>query len=155
MAQRTTLQKVKIVLTRDFTAGDEQTLKAFIAQAVGLTDRAVACAIAKGQSLTTTITLEDGSTTTLAALIEAQLAAHFYKYARDRQLSQKSTAGASGSYSGQTAMYLEGTTYGQSALSLDISGCLQAIAMGQQNKKARGSWLGKRPSEQTAYADRD
>lgn len=154
MAQRTTTTKIKLQLTADYDIAGAPSLQPFLAAAVALTDRAVACAVAKGISLTASV-VTDAETTTLAALIENALACHFYKYARDRELMSKSTAGASGSYSGQTAMYLEGTRYGQTALSLDVSGCLQAIAMGQQAKRARGRWLGRRPSEQTAYTDRN
>jgi hypothetical protein len=51
-------------------------------------------------------------------------------------------------------MYLEATLYGQTATRLDKSGCLAALATGER-KVAGGVWLGRRPSEQTDYVDRD
>ena len=152
MSQRTTIVKVKQTLTNDWDP--KQNLQPFIDKAVMLTDKAVACALAKSLTLTADV-VTDAGTTNAATMIETELAAHFYKYARDRQINSRGEGGVSHSYSGQTAMYLEGTTYGQNALSLDHSGCLQALAMGQQSKKARGTWLGRRPSQQTVYSDRD
>ena len=151
MSQRTTIKLVKEKLTGDYDSVNMPGLQTFINTAANLTDRVVACAVAKGITLTSTDTDPNVSEQTD---IETLLACHFYKYARDKQVMSKSTAGASGTFAGQTAMYLEGTTYGQSAMSADYSGCLQAIAMGQNKKKARGAWLGRTISEQRAYYSR-
>lgn len=154
MAQRTTKALVMGVLTGDYDSAGKPDLQPFITIAIGIVDRVVAFSVRKGVSLTDSITLADATTTTAAAVIETWLAAHFYKHARDKALASKSTGGASGNYQGQTEMYLEGTYYGQNAMSADPSGCLQAIAMGAQSKRVFGAWLGKRRSTQTDYADR-
>lgn len=115
----------------------------FIETANILTTRIAACAEEKEQPLTTA-ELE---------MIERWLACHFYGQS-DKPLGSKSTGGASGSYHGQTGMHLESTMYGQTAVVLDPSGCLADISQGQA-ASAQGFWLGKRPSEQTDYRDRD
>jgi len=84
--------------------------------------------------------------------IERCLAGHFYEK-RDQAYSSKSTDGASGSFQGQWGKLLERTSWGQDALILDITGFLQSIQVGRQ--KASMDWLGKAPSDQTDFADRD
>lgn len=155
MAQRTSIKKVRNELTRDYDAGNNPSLQPFIASAVAITDRVVACAIRRGKTLTNTIDATQDEAPSAASeeeIVETLLAAHFYKYAWDKQQLSKSSAGASDSYSPKTAMYLEGTSYGQSAMVVDPSGCLRAISAGA---RASGRWLGRRPSAQTAYRDRD
>ncbi len=49
-------------------------------------------------------------------------------------------------------MGIEATTYGQTALTIDYSGCLTAI---NKRQFASATWLGKAPSEQISYEDRD
>jgi hypothetical protein len=91
----------------------------------------------------------DLSTATLE-LIERWLSAHFYAQS-DPILQSKSTGRSSGVFQGQTAMGLMNTNYGQQALLLDASGNL-----GKRGKtKATLSWLGKAPSTQIDFADRD
>ena len=87
----------------------------------------------------------------LLAEIETWLAAHFYAH-RDPQYIEKKTADASAAFQGKTAMYLDSTFWGQTAQMLDVTGCLKSI-----NKGGRVGlvWLGKPPSDQINYADRD
>lgn len=148
MAQRITdVAQVKAVLTRDYDLNKKPDLQPFIDTAVAITDRVETCAVSKGMTLTAAELL----------LIERWLAAHFYKHAYDRQFSNKSSAGASAGFTGQSAMYLEGTTYGQNALSVDYSGCLLSLvptSSPTQRRIAGAAWLGKRKSEQTLYRDR-
>lgn len=66
--------------------------------------------------------------------IELYLAAHLYSV-RDRQLSHKKTADASGTFDGKTEMYLESSLYGQTAILLDTSGFLKRRNDGKSNNK--------------------
>ena len=139
---RTNEGLVKGVLTQDYNERKLPALLPFMTAANSLVDDVIECASSKG------VAVSDAK----AELIETWLAAHFYKYAYDRQFSNKSTAGASGSYTGQTAMYLEGTTYGHTAIVLDRSLCLVNFS---KQQVAGGFWMGKAPSEQIDYVDRD
>jgi len=123
-------------------SGDNPDLDPFIETASSIVDDVVECATAKGKTLTAA-KLE---------LIERWLAAHFYAVS-DKPYTSRSTVDASGSFAGQTAMYFESTLYGQHAMRLDPSGCLDAIG-GKERKRAGGSWLGKNPSSQIDYEDR-
>ena len=140
---RTTSTLVRAILDTggDYDTQELPSLTPFIDTASAIVDRVEACAIAKGLTLSST-ELE---------LIERWLSAHCYGQS-DQPYSSRSTAGASGSFQGQTAMRFEGTKYGQMALSLDYSGCLDAIG---KRQFASAFWLGKRPSAQTDYVQRD
>jgi hypothetical protein len=90
-------------------------------------------------------------TTSKLELVERWLAAHFYHCA-DPLLQSENNNKAGGQYQGQSAMALDGSRYGQMAQKLDTSGYLEA------NDAAGivgGFWLGKAPSDQTDYVDRD
>lgn len=89
----------------------------------------------------------------LLELIERWLAAHYYCQA-DRLYSFKTTEGAQATFQGKTGMYLEYTPYGQTAVGLDSSGYLASLAQGGR-KRASISWLGKPPSSQIDYDQRD
>lgn len=143
MDTRTTAAKVKSILLDDFDSVDEPSLTAFIETACVMVNRVETCAITRGKSLTVA-ELE---------LVERWLAAHCYAMS-DQPLSSKSTEGASGNFQGQTGMYLEATKYGQMAMKIDWSGCLEAIAK-PERKVAGGVWLGRPPSAQTPYNQRD
>lgn len=95
-----------------------------------VTNQVAACATKKG------ITLPDD----LLKEIEIRLACHAFKLT-DPGYRSRSTGGASGSYEGETGMYLEATKYGQYAMVLDYSGCLRAIGQ-QQQAEATIDWLG-------------
>lgn len=142
---RTNATAVAKVLMDDYgprLSGDNPDLDPFIETASSIVDDVVECATAKGKTLTAA-KLE---------LIERWLAAHFYAVS-DKPYTSRSTVDASGSFAGQTAMYFESTLYGQHAMRLDPSGCLDAIG-GKERKRAGGSWLGKNPSSQIDYEDR-
>lgn len=108
-----------------------------------IVDQVAACALDKG------ITLADD----LLAELETQLAAHSYQLS-DPGYRQRTTGRASGTFEGQTGMYLEATKYGQQAMVLDHSGCLRSIGKPEM-KVAGGIWLGLPPSQQTDVWDRD
>lgn len=143
---RTSAAAVKAILLpgKDYDNDQAADLTPFIDTASAMVDDVVACISAKGGMALTAARLE---------LIERWLAAHYFKVS-DKPYSSRSTEGASGGFDGQTAMYLESTLYGQTALRLDSSGCLDA-AGGKEVKTAGAAWLGRPPSEQTDYADRD
>jgi hypothetical protein len=140
---RTTAVNVKELLLQDYDAAGAPSLKPFIDTANVIVNRVATCAADKSLSLTAA-ELE---------LVERWLAAHFYAVS-DKPYASKSTAGASASFHGQTKMYLEATLYGQTASRIDRSGCLAALAA-EKRAVAGGFWLGKEPSAQTAYWDRD
>lgn len=131
MPIRTTESDVRSVIDTD----PDITMTAFIRAASLVTDRIAACAIAKEDPLTDAELLE----------IETWLAAHFYSL-RDPLYTSKSTLNASGSFKVDSS-YLD------MAMLLDHSGCLANLIEGSRSAKA--FWLGKRPSEQIDFADRD
>lgn len=143
MAVRTTADAVKEEMApgRDYDTDRSPSLTRFIARASALVDRVVTCATAKGYTHTAD-ELEH---------LEALLAAHFYQQS-DQGLASETTDRASAVYHGKTGMYLESTKYGQSAVALDGSGCLLAIG---NKRSASAAWIGRAPSEQTDYVDRD
>jgi len=100
-----------------------------------------------------TNTCDNASLLTTAQLqeIETWLAAHFYAHA-DPQFAAKATGGASATFQGQTAMNLSSTQWGQTAMMLDVTGCLAARSKGGNVGMA---WLGKPPSSQIDYDQRD
>ncbi len=138
---RTDATAVRAVLGRNYDGSSD--LAPFIAAAGAIVDGVAECATAQG------LTLGDDR----LALLETWLAAHCYAQ-MDPTYTAKSTGGASGSYTGQTGMYLEGTRYGQMAVTLDTSGCLASGASSGRAVTAGASWLGKRPSEQLTYDER-
>lgn len=77
-------------------------------------------------------------------MIERWLSAHFYAHA-DQLMKQEQTAGASGTYQGNTGMGFLSTQYGQSAVNLDLTGALARknsdVSLGT-SKKAKMVWLG-------------
>lgn len=84
--------------------------------------------------------------------IEKYLSAHFYEH-RDPQYTSRATAGASASFQGQFGMALDSSKWGQTAKMLDVTGYLASMSRGKS--KAVATWLGKRPSEQVDYSERD
>ena len=105
-------------------------------------------------TLTDYVSSQDSDSVLTAALlkqIELYLAAHFYSH-RDQLFSEKKSMDASAVFQGETAMGLRSTQYGQAAVDLDVSGTLAKLGKG---KKLAVTWLGKPPSEQTDYVDRD
>jgi hypothetical protein len=142
---RTTVDLVELVLDRNYDG--QMDLQQFIDTANLLVNRVATCASDRGEPLSAE-ELE---------LIERWLAAHYYAQV-DPTYTSKSTDGASASFMGASGKYLEGSRFGQVAITLDPSGCLESIVAsgdGGGRKVARAFWLGKAPSEQTDYRDRD
>ena len=140
MAYRTSAEAVKGILADNYDTAID--LVPFIRTANILASQVAACATTRGSSLATAVLTE----------IETYLAAHFYGHG-DQFYESRQTANARGTFRGQTAMSLDASLYGQTAKMLDTSGCLTALSKG--SRKATSAWLGKPPSEQTAYVDRD
>ncbi len=84
--------------------------------------------------------------------IERLLSAHFYDQ-RDHEVDSSFTEKAGGKHTGQYGMHLERTRHGQDALMFDTTGYLRKISKGIV--RAKVAWLGKPPSLQTDYVDRD
>lgn len=97
---------------------------------------------------------DTGSTLSSARLIaiEKYLAGHFYR-GRDHALADETTGDASGRYTEQFGKSLAGTPEGSRAIFLDTTGYLRKLSDGKVT--VGGSWLGKVPSAQTDYVDRD
>lgn len=140
---RTTSTLVQGILINDY---DKKTdLAPYIDSASVIIDRVLACATRRGVTLSAT-ELE---------LMERWLAAHAYAQMDRLRKKQEIHAGPGkvvGEYQGQWGMYLDSTSYGQFAQSLDASGCLAAIG---RQKRASMHWLGLPPSLQTDYENRD
>lgn len=130
MPLRTNPTKVKDVLVagKNYSAAAEGSLTPCIEAANALTDEVYSCAVSKGVSLSTT----------LLEKIETYLACHFYGHS-DQFLQARSTEGASGTFQGKTDLGLNGSQYGQTAMTLDISGCLRAFNAGG---RVQLLWLG-------------
>jgi hypothetical protein len=144
---RTNDAAVKALLLpgRDYDTEQAPSLTPFIDTASAMVDDVADCITAKGGTAHSVSRLE---------LIERWLSAHYFKVS-DKGYSSRSTEGASGAFDGQTAMYLESTLYGQTALRLDSSGCLEAAGGAGGIKTAGAGWMGRPPSEQTDYVDRN
>ena len=119
--------------------------------------RTLAEAIDAGNALTDKVSALDTDSTLNDALltqIEKYLSAWFAEaFGANQQPSSKSTEGASATFQGQSGMRLEDNKFGQRALVLDVSGGLARLQSGVHTVEA--TWLGKAPSEQTDYEDRD
>lgn len=144
---RTTSSDVIGILLEDYDSENLPSLTPFIESASVIVDRVATCATARNKTLTTT-ELE---------LIERWLAAHMYAMS-DQPYTSRKTENAEGGFQGKTSMYLEATKYGQNAVNIDYSGCL--ATMGTPNAVVNKSvasafWMGKAPSSQIDYVDRD
>lgn len=138
---RTTSAAVEAVLQGDYDSTASPPLSPFIETASAVVDRVATCATRKSWALSST-ELE---------LIERWLAAHFYCQG-DPAYVARSTAGASGSFTGQFGMGLDNTRYGQQALAMDTSGCLAALAKG---RRAGAAWLGKTAATEQTWQQRN
>lgn len=146
---RATADSVRAVLAPggDYDLDRNPDLTPFITASALLVARVEECAADKDYVLT-----EDELTA-----IEDWLAAHFYVVS-DQTYASKSTDGASASFHGQTGMYLDSSRYGQTAKVIDTSGCLSTLvetAQAQVQRKSAIYWLGKPPSDQLDYVERD
>ena len=125
-----------------------------IMQGVG-DDDPLAFAIEAANALTDKIVSEDSDSLLSDALktqIELQLAGHFAE-TRYRQYDSQGTDGATAKYVGQYGQKFSRTSYGQNAMSLDVTGYLDELDKGVQELGVE--WLGLAPSDQTDYVDRD
>jgi len=129
MMARTNETDVKALLLRNYDSLNNPSLTMFITSANLLVTRVAACAAAKGLTLSS----EE------LQMLEALIAAHNYMSGPDQGSTSKSTQSASGSFQGRSDMKLESTYYGQQALVLDTSGCLNALTKGN---RVSGFWLG-------------
>lgn len=137
MAIRTTVSDVRSVITTD-PAIDPYS---FIVTASHLVDHVVS---------------QDTDGVLTAAIqkdIETYIAAHLYAL-RDPQYRSKSTGSASASFQGQSGMRLDGTDWGQTAITLDLTGTLAALTEGGP-QKVEMHWLGKPESERLSYDERN
>lgn len=143
MALRTSTEKVKEILGKNYDTSDSgnRPLAQFMQAANLLTTRVAAAASAKGLPLSAT-ELES---------IESWLTAHYYNCS-DPAFKSRAVMGVSATYQGQTGIGLESSLYGQAALEIDYSGSLRNI---NKQQRAGMNWLGKAPSEQIDYTDRD
>lgn len=137
---RTTSSAVEQVLLGDYASDSSPSLTPFIEAASAVVDRVETCSDDKE------IALSDAE----LELIERWLAAHFYAMT-DQPYAETETLTSRAKFQGQTGMGLDASKYGQMAKVLDYSGCLAEVG----NPRVGGFWLGRRPSEQTPYVDRD
>lgn len=138
---RTNSAAVVLILGNNYDSTNVPSLTPFIDTATAIVNRVAACAILKGKTLTSE-ELE---------LIERWLSAHFYTM-MDPTFKSRSTASASGSWRGSDGMKLDASLYGQQAKMLDYSGCLESF---EKRQVIRVEWLGKPPSTQTDYEERN
>ena len=141
MGIRTGAQEVIGILGGNYDTANNPDLTGFIAMASVMVDRAITCATRKSITILSTE----------AELMERALAAHFYMQS-DKGYQSRTTAGASASFQGQTGMRLESSDYGQMAMNVDPSGCLENM---NKRQVASGAWLGKPPSAQIPYDQRN
>lgn len=141
MAIRTTESDVATLLGDDYNGTTSLTRS--VAMASKLVDRMITCAANKVPAITFDSTeLEQ---------IEALVAAHFYQMA-DPGYTSRSTMSASGSFRGQFTRKLDATAYGQNAMLMDVSGCLENF---DKRQSAGMSWLGKADPDKLTYAERN
>jgi hypothetical protein len=143
MAVRTKELDVKDLLGDNYGAKRDGTfpaLKGFVLTANSVVNQVLVCAARKSIAVSSAD----------QELMERLLAAHMYMMS-DKAYQSRSTAGRSGSFQGQTGMRLESTDYGQSAMVMDPSGCLENI---NKRQKAGGAWLGKTNAEALTYDQR-
>ena len=138
---RTDSATVLSILLKEYNDLDNPDLTIFITTANLIVNRIVTCAATKG------ITLEDDYLT----MLEAWLAAHAYGMV-DRGAASKTTGSASITFNGKTGMNFEGTPFGQFALGLDYTGCLNSM---QTKARAGIFWGGKPESDQLSYRQRN
>lgn len=135
---RTDPEQVKGVLLDTYNGSAN--LSPFMRGAKIITDAMIRCAQKKGITHTDDEIIE----------IETWLAAHGYAMS-DQVAESERDLNANVTYQGKTDMALNATKFGQHALSLDYSGCLNAIG---KHRKQSILWLGKDPSAQINVWDR-
>lgn len=139
---RTSSAAVQALLLRNYDGSSS--LTPFIDTASSLIDQVVTMAAAKVSPITVT--------SVQAELLERWMAAHFYA-CQDALYTSRSTMGGSGSFQvGQPDEGFGATEYGRQAMAMDYSGSLKQLS---KKKRAVAVWLGKPPSQQIDYEDRN
>jgi hypothetical protein len=79
-------------------------------------------------------------------LVERWLSAHTYATGPDMIAQSEGASKANASYQGQTGMYFSSTHYGQTAMLLDVTGCLAKLEQQAKSGKRKAGvvWLGTR-----------
>jgi len=114
----------------------------------------VAPFIGTANALTNYVVSQDANgvlNTELKKEIEKYLAAHFYEH-RDQAFAAKKTGDSSATFQGVWGKGFESSKWGQTAITLDVTGVLRALS---KNAPIKITWLGKPPSDQIDYVDRD
>lgn len=108
---------------------------------------------AAGSMVDDIVAYDEDSVMTAAKLeiVERYVAAHLYA-CQDPMYRSKNTGRAGASFHGDSGLSLDFTPYGQTAQDLDVSGYLRA---NQKSGIVGAAWLGKPPSDQIDYVDRD
>jgi hypothetical protein len=144
---RTTSAAVQAILGDNYgyrADGTLPDLTPFIESAYVTVNRVVQMAAAK----ITPITLGSDE----LEIIERWLSAHFYAV-NDPIYTSRSTGGASGQFqTGTPGKGFAATEYGRQAIALDYSGSLCVLS---EKYRAGMTWLGKPPSQQIPYIDRN
>lgn len=139
---RTTTQAVKGIMLGEYDCLNNPDLTPFIESASLMIDDLVTCAATMSQTLSAA-KLE---------IIERWLTAHLYQMA-DPGYIEKRTGKAMGKFTGETGFGLEASRFGSMVKRLDTTGCLSGLDAGASQVSL--TWLGKPPSEQIEYTDRD
>lgn len=136
---RTNATDVKALLGANYNTISAPSVTPYITAANLLVTKANTCAIAKGVTLDAT-TLEQ---------MELWLAAGYYTRSDPMYKRKKSNKSEGETFGG---MYNQTSHYFKTAFELDDSGCLRQLVAG---RRGGIEWLGKAPSDQTDYRDRD
>lgn len=134
MANRTTADKVRSILGRNYMSGAN--LDPHIATANAIVSNAVSKATADGATISTAN----------AALMEMWISAWCYTL-MDPMYVSKSTLSASGTFS----IDKDGNQYRKAAIALDDTGWLEAVLDGSY---AGAFWLGKTAAEELSFNER-
>lgn len=140
MEFRTDEDLVKGTLQADYDYDNNPSLVPAMRKGNLLTNRLVLCASRKNINIDSDTLIE----------IETELSAHFY-CTSDRLAAREKTDDANIVYQGVTDKGLNYTPYGQNAMLLDPSGCLNSF---NSPRKVSIDWLGKDPSQKIDWIDR-
>jgi hypothetical protein len=139
---RTNPDEVKAILLKDYDGRAD--LTPFIAEASALVDTVVAVGGRMGK-------LKLSLSTTQQAQIEMNLAAAMYCFS-DPQFISDNAGRSSATRRGENGAFLEASTYGRKACMLDVTRVLKPLVEG---RVAGFQWLGKVPSDQIPYCERN
>lgn len=145
MANRTSVDLIKELLGRNYDR--KSPLTGYLKSANVLTNNLVARASARGQPSDIEL-INDVAT---LERIECLLACHYYQR-HDPGFQAKQTGRSGATFQGQTGQRFSATPYGQDACAMDYTGILSSMEKGG---KVTLTWLGKPPSSQIPYVDRN